>query len=743
MSMDAAVLRVLDRMNGLDRAAERSDAIEVPLYVPGVVNARQIPGVAAGGVADCWAAVQAYLTNMYADGGGVLYFPRGTYRFSKALRIYAGTTVQGDGIGATVLLYDDPTDAQVAAVSGDDLLDLLYGMHVVTPFCGFASAIALHTTSTIAAGDRRVRLNTNGDTSYFAVGDVVQLYSDHASYTPNGGALWASSPMGVLTTRILAKETVAGNNYLWLEDAIPWTYTQPAALPKLRYRLFASNPGTYASADRASVRDLTLAADDGAHTGVQATLGARNRSHGIYVNGAEDVRITNVRASRFRYRGIATESTRSIKIVGCAFDQIVSSRINVTDGDVRDGCGVSGQWDFAPLVAHCTVKRTGWGVVFTSAAYPKIIGNHVTGRSGVYELGVLANATGNKTPGVDPDGDAADNDDVGWKFTGRGMKLQYASTHGLIVGNTIADSTLFGIGLIDSAYCAAVDNDIVFNGVDASEFGIFVGGSSQLGVPTAHHCTVARNTVRGGISWGVYVLDTTTSYATYHAITGNAIAGTGQSTATAGIEASSVSGVTIDGNRIDSGTGTAIVLSDGAARNHVSGGTISGSAGAITTTAGAGMNLLDLASIQILAGALTLHDGDRPSAEGIYSVDSANVTASTFTTATFSAVAATLPLAATSVHDKIEVEFVGSMTTPAGVAGYTALSIDGGAAVAYGPTVPVGQSAFPIAFKAVVTGLSIATHTFTLQIRCSAPDATGVKIAGSQGRCTFTVRRVG
>ncbi|MDQ3153603.1 MAG: right-handed parallel beta-helix repeat-containing protein [Actinomycetota bacterium] len=112
-------------------------------------------GAVGNGVADDTVAIQAAITAAGSAGGGVVFFPRGTYKISATLTLGANVTLKGSGNGSTL---------DFSAVTGT--------FEAVKAAGTFGTPVAL--TANAALNAETVAAPSAG----FADGDWVKVYSD-------------------------------------------------------------------------------------------------------------------------------------------------------------------------------------------------------------------------------------------------------------------------------------------------------------------------------------------------------------------------------------------------------------------------------------------------------------------------------------------------------------------------------------------------------------------------------------
>ncbi|MFJ9353769.1 glycosyl hydrolase family 28-related protein [Streptomyces mirabilis] len=106
-------------------------------------------GATGNGVADDTTAIQSAINQANTAGGGVVYFPAGTYKLTSALTIYSKVHLVGDGQTVSKL---NQTSTSANAITGTDLLDVsITKLRVTGPGSGTGNGIYL-TRSSADAG---------------------------------------------------------------------------------------------------------------------------------------------------------------------------------------------------------------------------------------------------------------------------------------------------------------------------------------------------------------------------------------------------------------------------------------------------------------------------------------------------------------------------------------------------------------------------------------------------------------
>lgn len=118
-------------------------------------NVTQAPYTAdKTGVADATATIQAAITAANAAGGGIVYFPAGTYKLSSALTVYPNVTLTGDGSNVSVLNQHSTT---ANCISGNSLVNFrMNGLWLTGP--GSGSGVGINLTESGGAANEYIHL---------------------------------------------------------------------------------------------------------------------------------------------------------------------------------------------------------------------------------------------------------------------------------------------------------------------------------------------------------------------------------------------------------------------------------------------------------------------------------------------------------------------------------------------------------------------------------------------------------
>jgi parallel beta-helix repeat protein len=251
-----------------------------------------------------------------------------------------------------------------------------------------------------------------------------------------------------------------------------------------------------------------------------------------------------------------------VTVQGCYRGSVTRSLFEY--GSTVANTGIEHQTSTGCSVEDCTFTMCQFGITFSASPYGRSVGNLVDGRATTVALG-------------------------------RGIKYADASNFGVIDGNTVSDTNLFGIYLQDSSYCTVSGNSLSFGGVDPAEHGIQVGGF----LPS--QCvfnTISGNTIVGFSGYGVSVNPTAASRQDlYCTVVGNAI----YNCAYGGVAFANAGGC-IAANNTVYGLGATVVggfirCASGAGYNIITGnnlknGDTNGSTG-VKTNGGDGHNFVD------------------------------------------------------------------------------------------------------------------------------------------------------
>lgn len=165
----------------IDLAADAAAAASEPLLVGGKRAVRKDElvynvldyGVVGDGTTDDLAAIEALATAVSAAGGGVLYFPRRTYRISRAIRCKSNIEYR----------IDNATIKNTRTVAGSHPMDLAafapgfihgYAFNDANPAGSIFSRVPVND---IPAGSLSVTATTAGGFATVAVGDMIAVRS--------------------------------------------------------------------------------------------------------------------------------------------------------------------------------------------------------------------------------------------------------------------------------------------------------------------------------------------------------------------------------------------------------------------------------------------------------------------------------------------------------------------------------------------------------------------------------------
>lgn len=205
------------------------------------------------------------------------------------------------------------------------------------------------------------------------------------------------------------------------------------------------------------------------------------------------------------------------------------------------GSGIENQTATGLLVQGNDISMCQFGCTFASSPYCRFEGNRINGRNTSVALG-------------------------------RGVRYGQSSNFGVVQGNNISDTNLYGVYNQDSAFMSIGGNTIAFTGSasDLGEHGIQVGGFEA---DFCHHCSIYGNVIRGCSGYGITIAPTTTpSVDIACSIVGNNISGCVQG----GIQLFRVGKCTVVGNFLSAPGATVVnaildVRSTGCGRHVISG----------------------------------------------------------------------------------------------------------------------------------------------------------------------------
>jgi hypothetical protein len=180
--------------NGNGGAAAWSDAVRLVIEVPPVwpqtvFNVRDL-GADGSGLTDSTAVVQTALAQAQANGGGVVYFPRGRYQVTAALTIPRCTVLRGEKQELACLFWPDLQDPPPAWLVGSNS----FGCEDITLYCSNYKTLLSADTQGDDAGDvalRRVRVRANLYRGHMVPEEVDRRY--RAGLGGFGGGYWLAT----------------------------------------------------------------------------------------------------------------------------------------------------------------------------------------------------------------------------------------------------------------------------------------------------------------------------------------------------------------------------------------------------------------------------------------------------------------------------------------------------------------------------------------------------------------------
>lgn len=279
-------------------------------------------GAKGDGVTDDTAAIQAAIDAASEDGGGKVVFKARTYRITGSLNGAEYVKLEGAGMDATTLLFDD------VAGSG-------YGLQYNRAHKGYAAMAA-----DVAIGDKTVTVEADGGANWSA-GDWIFLY-DAVAYN------------GRFCGRV---ESVAGD-VVTLEEQIPFPYT---AATSGRAYYFDTGSGPVRGAH---IADMTLEVD------VATNVCATNRDNLIRLQRCEGGTIERVRLRKGKTFNLYLNDCRGVTTRACTSE---------LSGNM--GAGFAAYDSTACTFEGNMTRKTPFGFTCAGSAYITFAVNTVTGRN--------------------------------------------------------------------------------------------------------------------------------------------------------------------------------------------------------------------------------------------------------------------------------------------------------------------------------------------------------------------------
>ena len=398
---------------------------------------------------DDTAAIQTAINAAQAAGGGVVYFPWGTYLLSSTLMIPANVSLSGPNNGQARLKRMANHNAPLVTVSGDRVV-----------------------IANLVFDGNDANQSTNGYPEINVAGSYVRI--EHCEFTS-----WVSLLVRVDAASVRKYITIRGNHATGRADAPGsgyWSTTNAGGfwMENAEYFEITDNvldAAPTAVSDGAGGGIVTLRGGPGTIRG--NTLRLYNRTlDGIVSWGAHDLVI----------EGNVVDSANDDCITYRDYiDGTVSERITI-QGNVLLNAGTSGVYCPADnqhkhiVIAGNVIKNTGLaGITFGNAIYSAVVGNTID-TAGTHGI-IVSSALGSPVT----DSVVADNVIYGSKH--HGMLVLPGCVRNTISGNRIRNSGSFGV------YLGAADNSITDNMVDGSSSGgIYLDNAAK-------RCTITDNHV--------------------------------------------------------------------------------------------------------------------------------------------------------------------------------------------------------------------------------------------------------
>ena len=193
-------------------------------------------GAVGDGVTDDKAAIQAAINAANAAGGGVVFFPKGTYRVASSFTTYSTVTLRGVDRARSVIKIDHNASEQMVGVAPSACEDLGFTLNVARTFpiidntdgsamrfsrCAFTASVATGSFVWRTAGAGQAQYVVEDcvvTVSGTFTGNLFKSYLSFANYTGNrfdisgvyNGTLINGSDANVASNTFFVQNTTAG-----------------------------------------------------------------------------------------------------------------------------------------------------------------------------------------------------------------------------------------------------------------------------------------------------------------------------------------------------------------------------------------------------------------------------------------------------------------------------------------------------------------------------------------------------
>lgn len=121
-------------------------------------------------------AVRAALEKARANGGGVVYFPRGRYQLKDAISVPPGTVLKGEGMGVASIYWSDLKSPPAQLIAGRD-----FGIEDLAIYCTNHKNVIRVARESARFRMRRVRMRAN---AFYRLGDAGASFRERSAPAP-------------------------------------------------------------------------------------------------------------------------------------------------------------------------------------------------------------------------------------------------------------------------------------------------------------------------------------------------------------------------------------------------------------------------------------------------------------------------------------------------------------------------------------------------------------------------------
>lgn len=375
------------------------------IFIPDV---RKVYGANGTGSGDDTVALQAYIDDVEADGGGLVYLPSGTYRITTGLTIDSNyVSLLGDGYNATQLYLDNATgntlylNGGVGGISGISISNLMINSFAsATSTRTAGSSIKISNVGNFALRDLWLRHGWNSiycDHAFTGVFDTITIDGDNtiAGGGLNDGVTLADGCIGNLFRNVGVACTEPFNYGFYFDtdtDGVVMEYCT-VMLGKAAVGLFLDNNGNGHDPRWVRVTDCFFEADPTAGLEVNLEKSYDAELRGCYLEGSKYGLVIGSGANVVRVIGGVVTLCQEHGIAMNAGKNVLIEGVDISDNSQKTHntyYGIAIAADFSDFrIQNCRIgdqlwnsaTKQAWGIYIGAGAsdHYLIYGNDVHG----------------------------------------------------------------------------------------------------------------------------------------------------------------------------------------------------------------------------------------------------------------------------------------------------------------------------------------------------------------------------